>query len=323
MRRVYLDQNHWVYLARAIQGRPRTAAEADAALVVQAGVEAGLASFPLSLAHVEETWRRRRADKRIPLADTMSAISRNHAIAPPWALLPAEIDRALASRFGEPATPRTIQPFGIGLSHMTAGRAPQLDPKIVQALLSRYPVLDARRVTDWIDALMRSGPNADLPFEGMQPPPRDLAEAFAVEEQAQLERFREFAATSDEKERGVAARMFLDIRDAVHEAQIRTTVSTDELLALGAEGVTSFMQDLPSRDAMLALATVQHRNPQTRWEPNDLNDLVYVSLAVGYCDIVVTERKWAAILNASDVPARRRTVVLSRLADLPAALVAL
>jgi hypothetical protein len=81
--RVYLDQNHWIYLSRALNGKPRSQEEADAALSIQASVETAQASYSLSIAHLEETWRQRRADKRLPLADTMSLISKNHAIAPP------------------------------------------------------------------------------------------------------------------------------------------------------------------------------------------------------------------------------------------------
>lgn len=320
--RVYLDQNHWIYLSSALHGRPRSQAEADAATVVLASVDAGLASYPLSLAHLEETWRQRRAAKRLPLADTMAAVSRNHTIAPPSALLPGELDRALRARFGEPTHVRALQPFGIGLAHMSDGEAPQLGAEVMRVLLRRYPGLDRRRITDCVDALMIGGPDVDLPFGDLTPPPREVSVSFAAEEQAQLERFAAHGSNTDERRRAVAARMLLDMREPLHEAQRRTSISTDELLALGGQGLTAFMRELPSRDALLELATLQHRNPQTRWQPNDLNDLVYISLAVGYCDVVVTERRWAANLNDSDVPRRRDTKVLARLADLPQLLVA-
>ncbi len=154
---------------------------------------------------------------------------------------------------------------------------------------------------------MLGGPNVDLPYGEPTAPPRDVAQSFADEEQAQLDRFAAHGSDADERRRGVAARLILDIRDALQEAQLRTSISTDQILALGGHELTQFMRDLPSRDALLELATVQHHNPQTRWHPNDLNDLVYISLAVGYCDVVVTERRWAANLNTSDVPSRRGT----------------
>jgi hypothetical protein len=84
----------------------------------------------------------------------------------------------------------------------------------------------------------------------------------------------------------------------------------------------AFMLDLPSRVALLELMWRQHADLGTRWVANDLNDLVYLSAAIGYCDIVVTERKWSAILNSTDVPSQTGTVVLAKLAELPAALAA-
>ena len=88
--------------------------------------------------------------------------------------------------------------------------------------------------------------------------------------------------------------MLRDILKPLSEATMRAGVTIDEVLALGADGLTDFMLDLPSRAGLLELAWQQHANSDTRWEANDLNDLVFLSVAVGYCDIVVTERRWAA-----------------------------
>jgi hypothetical protein len=321
--RIYLDQNHWIYLSRALNGNPRSSAEADAALFIQASIDAGQASYPLSVAHVEETWRQRRAAKRLALADTMTTISRNHTIAPPWAVVPAEIDRALLTRFGEPQDVRPLQPFGIGMHHMSGGLLPKPDAAIVTALVSKHPHLGRRQITDMIDAILLSGPAADLPIGGLRPPSRAPAEAFARAEQLVLSTLAAHESDSDERRRVVAGRMFMDLRDAIHEAQLRTSISTDEILALGGDGITEFMMDLPSRVGLLELMTRQHRNPQTVWHANDRNDLVYTSLAVGYCDIVVIERRWAANLNHSDVPARMGTTILRRLQDLPKAVLGL
>lgn len=92
-----------MYLSKALNGAARSPAEADAARMILASVQAGQASYPLSTAHLHETWKRRRADSRLPLARTMALISKHHAIAPPWQLLPAELDRALHARFGRAA----------------------------------------------------------------------------------------------------------------------------------------------------------------------------------------------------------------------------
>jgi hypothetical protein len=93
-------------------------------------------------------------------------------------------------------------------------------------------------------------------------------------------------------------------------------------MALGHEGVTDFMLDLPSRAPGLAMMWLQHDNPQTIWKPNDLVDLAYLSTAVAYCDIVVTERKWTHVINHSGAAKRSKTTVINDIADLTQLLVA-
>jgi hypothetical protein len=88
----------------------------------------------------------------------------------------------------------------------------------------------------------------------------------------------------------------------------------------GARGLTDFMFDLPSSVPMLELMGRQHAHLQTKWKPNDLNDLVYLSVSIAYCDIVVTERRWSAMLAQIDVHSRTGTIVLGKLTELPAAL---
>jgi hypothetical protein len=64
----------------------------------------------------------------------------------------------------------------------------------------------------------------------------------------------------------------------------------------------------------------QYDNLETTWRANDLNDIAYLSTAVGYYDVVVTERKWAHLLNVSGAAARFNTMALHDLNDLTAIL---
>jgi len=113
----------------------------------------------------------------------------------------------------------------------------------------------------------------------------------------------------------------IDIWEPLHDAQVRARVTNDELGALGPEGLTEFLRDLPSRAGGLELMWRQHDNPETRWHPNDLNDIAYLSVALAYCDVLVTERRWAHMFNQSDLPVRFETTVLTSLGDLTELLV--
>ena len=107
----------------------------------------------------------------------MSAISRNHAIAAPHALLPAELDHALLSRFGRPMTPLALEPFGHGLTHAGPAAAQLLDEHR-SALLAAMGRVDAKSATNEIDALLLSGPPERLPFADIEQPPLEFAEDF-------------------------------------------------------------------------------------------------------------------------------------------------
>ena len=80
--------------------------------------------------------------------------------------------------------------------------------------------------------------------------------------------------------------------------------------------------DLPSRAPGFELTRLQHDNQQTTWKPNDMTDIGYLSVAVGYCNIVVTEKKWTDLLNRKDFVKRFGTTVIDDLAKLKDLLIA-
>ncbi len=322
MKRVYLDQNQWSYLSLALREEPRTPEDAIAAEAVKRSVADGTASFPLSTAHVFETWKQHRADRRQALSETMMEISRNDAIASPQTLLPPELDQALWTRFGRPDPPTEPVPFGRGLKHLSGGLAPESDPELVGYLRELHPDLDDAELTDRIDALLLAGPDENLPTAEIGQPDLRFAEGFAADQAEQQRRFKEEGASKDEIRRTIAVKMLMDIKEPLEAGLARAGVPLDDFTALGRQGLTDFMFDLPSRVALLELMWRQHADLHTNWKPNDLNDLVYLSVAIGYCDIVVTERRWAAMLGQLDVRSKTGATVLGKLAELPATLAA-
>ncbi len=322
MLRVYLDQNKWIDLARAANGNPLGERFQTVGTVIAAAVERGHASFPLSGGHFIETWKKRRAVQRHDLASTMATVSRNHAIASPHLLLPAELDRAFQRRFGRPAVPLPLQPFGTSVEHITGiHNGPPVPQAMREAVLTTNPGLGERELADAIDQLLLAGPAQDMPIAGIPLPPIEPAENFASGENEQVRRFIEYRADKDLRRRAVAARELLGIREALEAAMGRASIWWEDIFALEAQGTTDLMLDLPSRAAALELMWRQHDNMQTTWKPNDMNDIGYLSTAVAYCDVVVTERKWAAMLNQHGLANRFDTTVISDLTDLTEVLV--
>ena len=104
------------------------------------------------------------------------------------------------------------------------------------------------------------------------------------------------------------------LNDRFAEAAISRGLSPD---LDSAEGLTALITGLPSRLTVLELRRQLHENPETRFQPNDLSDIAFLAIAVPYCDVIVTERKWVHHLNRAGLPQRFSTRILSDLAALP------
>lgn len=116
------------------------------------------------------------------------------------------------------------------------------------------------------------------------------------------------------------AQELVSILDPLSEAMGRAGLSADQLA--GADALTDFLLALPTRRMNCELLRLRHRNPQQRWEENDLNDIGALSVAVPYCDVVVTERHWRGPIRDARLDEAYGTIVLHDLRELAPAIVA-
>jgi hypothetical protein len=78
----------------------------------------------------------------------------------------------------------------------------------------------------------------------------------------------------------------------------------------------ALIDSMPSGDASVSLFAAVHRNAKSRWTREDIFDMQALTLAVPYCDAVVTDRHACHILHSAGLPARMETVVLASLEEL-------
>lgn len=313
---VYLDQNKWVDLSLGFESGDDVGEKfRDVSQSALRSANAGLASFPLSSAHIFETWKRRKWQPRHRLASTMIKVSGLDAIAAPHSLLPPELDRALNRRFGKPATLLPLEPFGHGLMHAGGAAAVQLLDESRTEIRTMLGV-DSADADDLIDAVLLAGPKEDLPVAGIGQPPLQFGQGFAQDQNAQADLFKQHNADKATRRNAVAFLALQDIKLPITEALVRAQLTWDDLMQFDAEAMTAFLQDLPSRTAGLEIMWRQYDDLNIEWKANDLNDIGYLSTAVAYCDVVVTERKWAHVLNASGASAVAGTTVLHDLVEL-------
>lgn len=104
-----------------------------------------------------------------------------------------------------------------------------------------------------------------------------------------------------------------DIMDPLLQAANELAVPIDAIFDADLFGL---IDHIPSRWVEMMLRRQRQANPQKAWHGNDLNDVTALSIAVPYCDVVVTERSWSSMLNAAKVPDRFGTLVTPNFQDL-------
>lgn len=122
-------------------------------------------------------------------------------------------------------------------------------------------------------------------------------------------------------DQAMLANELVDILEPVNDALARAGLDLSGFAeTLGRDGLKAFLRDLPTRSVTFDLLRDKHAQGQQKWEPNDLNDVVYLPVAAVHCDVVVTERSWANRLVRAGIPRRYGTRVLHDLAALTAVL---
>jgi hypothetical protein len=321
--RVYLDQNKWIDLARAATGHRSGDRFADALASARSAVTSGVASFPLDMYRYWETGKRNDDRSRNDVADVMLGLSRQHTMALPGELLPAELDEALMRRFGQPKHPRQPEVFGIGLRDITKGRMTWPAPDISKlpdqgGSISPDRVADLERAFNRVleERLLRAGPDI-VRAAGLDRAALDLDQQYVDYENSIGREIREQRLTGDLLELAVRASDLGGIRPAVTEALERIGLTWDEFVTdMGPGYLVSFMDDLPTRYVTNVMRSAKLRQTEQKWEPNDFNDVLALPVAAVYCDVVVTEKQWVHHMRQGKVDKKYATMLLNDTADL-------
>jgi len=315
---VYLDQNKWIDLARAYHDRADGRPFLDVLELAEYASEHRLASFPLSTMHYLETWKHADEGKRERLALVMARLSRFDTIASISHVLPAEIEAALNRLFGRPARPRRLRVFGRGISHafgkdltIKLQRVEDIPASIQDELhhelwkLSEFWYIGALRPSEEVPPLQTEGLNR-------------FSTEFMDAEKTIVAAMEEARAAKDDRDRVALVRTVLDVIAAgpLFDICARAGVTREEFYSLGAEGLLRFVQLLPSRHVNFELQKLRYEDSALPRREGDLLDLEALSIAVAYCDVVITERHWVHLIKRAGLHKLRNTTVLSDLRQL-------
>jgi hypothetical protein len=298
MKIVYLDENHWIELSKAVHGRvssPETLAVLE---VLRQARALGRACFPLSYGHYLETRKHSNAQGRQRLARLMVELSGGMTITPPTIVVCHEIEVALGRCFPGRVVPRPFYLLGKRAAHAAAN--PDLDfplewPPEAEAMSVFLRAVEEGRRREPAELAYLSG-NAQAGEPQVWGPltnqcaerqfGADLAGwAGAASQYSPAELKREIYITNLSE-----IEPYLQVTLAHHH------IPYEEFAQLSESQRWALLDEMPWQRAEMHLkrqwAKEANRKPSERH--SDLNDWGYLSLAVSYCDVVVTEKDVAS-----------------------------
>ena len=312
-RYVFLDQNHWIYLAQACQGRPHRSAHKDLLAALWAAVDRDQIRLPINYLHLLELARASRDRRRADLGEIFELFARGWHVAAWSHILPRELDRAVARVLGLTTIPPLPEVFGRGLFFgLPPSSRVQLQREFGPSAFARL-----ERIAELPGAILDV---VSTPDEESRHKQSASIAARAVKDTEAIEMDRQ-AFRSESKEVLRRVKMAEYIR-SFHE-QLRVSLSSvghdlDSFFSLGPEFAVRFWSEVPSLHVDCELTLYRDRQWSRDVEPNDIIDIAHMALTVPYCTVVVVERFWARALKETGVAQKYGTAVCTDLEELRA-----
>lgn len=299
---VYVDQNHWIYLSQARIGSPKlTGPRLHAYQRFFELVNDQAIIVPLSSGHFVELGRKSGQQRR-DVAVTMLQVSRGWVMRNPLRVRAEELRRLFdaespvgdvfsldpSSLFADADANGNHDPAAAGSVEKTAA-GHSLVMAMVDVLSSTDQIQSAEgivRAKEWADGFT------------------DLAVHISGNPKTKAHR------------RAVTRMKFIgDVMLELAEAAQAAGATQEEFEAFILDESEATLMRQP---ALSRYREVVHRrlsNSSDRWEPNDLYDLLFLSTAAGYGDVVVAEKKMGNYLRQCEVAVTAGAQVFVTMAD--------
>jgi hypothetical protein len=335
LKTVYLDMNHWINLAKAAKGLPSGARYCAALEACRAARTAGKTVFVLAAAHYQEMTKIESPRQRRDLAELMEELSGFTTLVNRLTVMRLEIEEMLDHRLGPAAYPVDERHLlGLGVGHACAEpvqfRLKNTNDgsdatEIGRALLGAeaFDNMMAAINLEVERELLRGPEDEEIPdlqqnYGYIADIAEQIAQRRADQENDQARRHAGTPWARGPKLTDVvlAREVLLELYDPLLAALQKRGHQGLRVLMPEREEARVLVQSMPSSAVSALLKAKQHRNPARPWTSNDVFDVDALSLAVPYCDIVVTEKNRWYDLRMAKVDEQMDTVVLRRLDDL-------
>jgi hypothetical protein len=312
--RIYLDQNKWIDLARAYHDRPDGTRFKPVLERIKLAVDEGKAIFPLSGTHVIETRKMANLPRRHRLSQAMSNVSRGWTIAPNYVITRFELRASVGKTFGDqlPAEPVVFGkgiPFACGIRQKLQNLegVDVAMPMHISKMIDDY-MSDARVIEDFM-----CGGDDQINLSAVKKYEQGQHEIAKNQEQFRNDMKPLGHAVH---KRAYCANLTLAIRPKLIPILADFGKSMQDFLRLGTDKLMTFFSEVPTLDVETELAVARNEDWNKGIHTNDSSDISFLSVAIPYCDIVVTEKYWRHKVRTAKLDRKYNTIVLDDLAQL-------
>jgi hypothetical protein len=326
VRLVYLDQNHWINLAKAAVGTPTGRPYRGALAALREARRSGRAVFPLSLTHVMESVTISRR-QRVDIATIMEELSGFTTIISRGAIMRLELEAVLDAVAGRGAQRYTdVSLLAHGMAHaygrrggfrIINGRRDVTEEVRAEVGPEEFDRRVAQAEEDLNRAILR-GPSDDAEEKQLRAQGWNPEIAFAIgddraqREREQAQRFDDKTLLPDdpvdyrrERVRDVvrARYVLMELMDMLNESLLARGLKIEDVWSDTASS-QRLVDAMPSGDIAVTLLAEYHRDPTFNWKRNHIFDIDALSVAVPYCDLIATDKQAVDALNRSRVTER-------------------
>ncbi|GAB2902074.1 hypothetical protein ACCI51_13440 [Microbulbifer echini] len=283
MKIVYLDQLHWIEVAKHINGASCKPGTREALSYMKELSSSKKAVFPLSLSHYYETLKHLNHENRKRLAETMKLLSHNFTIASTEKIVAHECRKALAKLIKIDYSDQEFNFLGKGFEH-ALGKSfgwslswptPELIPEDVRLKIENdlWNILEEA----FLSGVLKIG-NNKYPFH------KKIDFSPENKFKAHLEEWKGCASsmTANELQRKIYSITFTDIYKPLCEAVYQLKIPLKKLENIGDKGAYFLLNAMPTRKVDMHLREQWAKNGQLKPKQSDLNDWIYIGAAICY-----------------------------------------
>lgn len=307
---LYLDQNKWIALSRAACGLDDGSHNYLLGAIKEAVALKRLV-VPLSDIHILETLAPGNLDRRRRLATMMVDLSANYGIRPARVIQEAEISCAVASTLG------VFLPYEIRRHVVVKGITEALGGALeISSDPAKVRKVHAHLISHEHSIDLLTNEEIRVSLNTLRQ--RETADA--------LEQSKRSAQAVEHLSKDELLRM--DVWNIMHQPRVLDRIQkTVRLLRISAARMNShlasfdhhlrFIRRIPSLNVELTLWQQRFKNRDRKTDRNDWKDIGFLSVAVPYANIVVTEKYWSHVCGGTGLTRKYQTVVTASLEDLP------